>query len=168
MVHGHVLQHVAAARGCAGAARTQGDRPAHRSAELIDAREIVACEGQQLAVRLVVDGVHGDDMARDLGIPDEKVRVVSLYMGGNFGNKNQNQDADLITAMLAKEAGAPVKLELSRKEDFIGVHGRWPTRQHYTVATTADGTLTAIRLRGVSGMGPYRKNSGSMAPSSPP
>ena len=31
------------------------------------------------------------------------------YMGGNFGNKNQNQDADLITAMLAKEAGAPVQ-----------------------------------------------------------
>ena len=49
------------------------------------------------------------------------------YMGGNFGNKNQNQDADSIAAMLAKEAGAPVKLELSRKEDFIGMHGRWPT-----------------------------------------
>ena len=34
-------------------------------------------------------------MARDLGMPDEKVRVVCQYMGGNFGNKNQNQDADL-------------------------------------------------------------------------
>ena len=63
----------------------------------------------------------------------EKVRVVCQYMGGNFGNKNQNQDADLIAAMLAKEAGAPVKLELSRKEDFIGMHGRWPTAQYYKV-----------------------------------
>jgi CO/xanthine dehydrogenase Mo-binding subunit len=86
-------------------------------------------------------------------------------MGGNFGNKNQNQDADLIAAMLAKDAGAPVKLELSRKEDFIGMHGRWPTVQYYKVGTTADGTLQAIALRAYSGMGPYRKNSGTSAAS---
>ena len=122
-------------------------------------------EGDKLTVYTPTGGIANcrHDMARDLGIPDDKVRVVVEYMGGNFGNKNQNQDADLITAMLAKEAGAPVKLELSRKEDFIGVHGRWPTTQHYTVGTAADGTLTAIQLRGVSGMGPYRKNSGTMA-----
>jgi CO/xanthine dehydrogenase Mo-binding subunit len=83
-------------------------------------------------------------------------------MGGGFGNKNQNQDADLIAAMLAKEAGAPVKLELSRYEDFVGVHGRWPTTQYYKVGVRRDGTLTAIQLRGVSGMGPYRKNSGAI------
>jgi xanthine dehydrogenase YagR molybdenum-binding subunit len=83
-------------------------------------------------------------------------------MGGNFGNKNQNQDADLIAAVLAKEAGAPVKLELSRKEDFIGVHGRWPTTQYYKVGVTKDGVLTSVQLRGFSGMGPYRKNSGAV------
>jgi xanthine dehydrogenase YagR molybdenum-binding subunit len=88
--------------------------------------------------------------------------VVCQYMGGNFGNKNQNQDADLITAMLAKQAGAPVKLELSRKEDFIGMHGRWPTAQYYKVGVTADGTLQSIQLRGYSGMGPYRKNTGNI------
>jgi putative selenate reductase molybdopterin-binding subunit len=102
------------------------------------------------------------DMARDLGIRPENVRVVCQYMGGNFGNKNQNQDADLIAAVLAKEAGAPVKLELSRKEDFIGVHGRWPTTQYYKVGVKNDGTLTAVQLRGFSGMGPYRKNSGAI------
>jgi xanthine dehydrogenase molybdenum-binding subunit len=122
-------------------------------------------DGDKLTVYTPTGGIVNcrHDMARDLGIAEDKVRVVVEYMGGNFGNKNQNQDADLITAMLAKEAGAPVRLEYSRKEDFIGVHGRWPTTQHYTVGTAADGTLTAIQLRGVSGMGPYRKNSGTMA-----
>jgi len=122
-------------------------------------------EGDKLTIYTPTGGIANcrHDMARDLGIPDDKVRVVVEYMGGNFGNKNQNQDADLITAMLAKEAGAPVRLEYSRKEDFIGVHGRWPTTQQYSVGTAADGTLTALQLRGVSGMGPYRKNSGSMA-----
>jgi xanthine dehydrogenase molybdenum-binding subunit len=83
-------------------------------------------------------------------------------MGGGFGNKNQNQDADLITAMLSKQAGAPVKLEFTRKDDFIGVHGRWPTVQYYKVGLTRDGVLRAIQLRGYSGMGPYRKNTGAI------
>lgn len=103
------------------------------------------------------------DTARDLGIPDDKVRVVCRYMGGSFGNKNQNQDADLIAAMLAKQAGAPVLLELSRKEDWLGMHGRWPTVQYYKVGVTRDGRLTAIQLRGYSGMGGYRKNSGGIS-----
>ena len=92
-------------------------------------------DGDKLTVYTPTGGIANcrHDMARDLGMPDEKVRVVCQYMGGNFGNKNQNQDADLIAAMLAKEAGAPVKLEFSRKEDFIGVHGRWPTMQYYKV-----------------------------------
>ena len=102
-------------------------------------------EGDKLTVYTPTGGIANcrTDMARDLGIPDEKVRVICQYMGGNFGNKNQNQDADLIAASLAKQAGAPVKLELSRKEDFIGMHGRWPTAQYYKVASTNDGTLTA-------------------------
>jgi putative selenate reductase molybdopterin-binding subunit len=125
---------------------------------------LAAWEGDKLTVYTPTGGIANcrTDMARDLGIPTENVRVVCQYMGGNFGNKNQNQDADLIAAVLAKEAGAPVKLELSRKEDFIGVHGRWPTTQHYKVGVKNDGTLTAIRLRGSSGMGPYRKNTGAI------
>ncbi len=121
-------------------------------------------EGDKLTVYTPTGGIANcrTDMARDLGIPPEKVRVVCRFMGGNFGNKNQNQDADLIAAVLAKEAGAPVKLELSRKEDFIGVHGRWPTVQYYKVGVKQDGTLQAIALRGYSGMGPYRKNSGNI------
>src|SRR6202521_193382 len=126
---------------------------------------VASWEGDKLTVYTPTGGIANchHDIARDLGMPDEKVRVVCQYMGGNFGNKNQNQDADLITALLAKEAGAPVKLELSRKEDFIGVHGRWPTVQYYKVGVANDGTLKAIQLREYSGMGPYRKNSGGMA-----
>src|SRR5205823_917993 len=48
------------------------------------------------------------DMARDLGLEDQQVRVVCHYMGGGFGNKNQNQDADLIAATLARHTKAPV------------------------------------------------------------
>jgi len=121
-------------------------------------------DGDKLTVYTPTGGVTNcrHDIARDLGIPDDKVRVMSLYMGGNFGNKNQNQDADLIAALLAKQAGAPVKLEMSRKEDFIGMHGRWPTVQYFKVGVDRENALTAIQLRGYSGMGGYRKNSGNI------
>ncbi len=121
-------------------------------------------DGDKLTVYTPTGGIANcrNDMARDLGIPMANVRVVCQYMGGNFGNKNQNQDADLIAAMLAKEAGAPVRLELSRREDFLGMHGRWPTTQYYKVGVSRDGELRALQLRGYSGMGPYRKNSGAI------
>ena len=122
-------------------------------------------EGDKLTVYTPTGGIANcrHDIARDLGIPDEKVRVVCQYMGGNFGNKNQNQDADLIAAVLAKEAGAPVKLELSRKEDFIGMHGRWPTVA--VLQGRRDERRHAARrssCAAISGMGPYRKNSGAI------
>src|SRR5476649_2007452 len=126
---------------------------------------LAAWEADKLTIYTPTGGVANcrTDMARDLGIPQENVRVVCRYMGGNFGNKNQNHDADLIAAVLAKNAGAPVMLELSRKEDFIGVHGRWPTAQYYKVGVKNDGTLQSIQMRGYSGMGPYRKNTGNIA-----
>src|SRR6266852_1231334 len=125
---------------------------------------VASWEGDKLTLYTPTQGTSNcrHDTARDLGIPDEKVRVICQYMGGGFGNKNQNQDADLIAAVLAKEVGAPVKLELSRKEDFIGMHGRWPTTQYYKVGVSRDGVLQALQLRGYSGMGPYRKNSGAI------
>src|SRR5215471_18257300 len=125
---------------------------------------IATWEGDKLTLYTPTQGISNcrSDTARDLGIPQEKVQIICQYMGGGFGNKNQNQDADLITAMLSKQAGAPVKLEFTRKDDFIGVHGRWPTVQYYKVGLTRDGVLSAIQLRGYSGMGPYRKNSGAI------
>ncbi|MGC4085341.1 MAG: xanthine dehydrogenase family protein molybdopterin-binding subunit [Vicinamibacterales bacterium] len=77
-------------------------------------------------------------MALDLGIPVDKVRVICHFMGGGFGNKNQNHDFDLLAAVLAKETGVPVKVEFTRKEDFTAVHGRWPTRQYYKVGVSAE------------------------------
>jgi CO/xanthine dehydrogenase Mo-binding subunit len=126
---------------------------------------VASWEGEKLTLYTPTGGISNcrHDTARDLGIPDENVRIICQYMGGNFGNKNQNQDADLITATLAKHAGAPVKLEFSRRDDWLGVHGRWHTVQYYRVGAMRDGTVTAIQLRSYSGMGGYRKNSGGVS-----
>ena len=137
----------------------------HNNAQMEPRSAVAQWLGDDLTLWSPTQGIANcrRDVARDLGLPPERVRVICEYMGGGFGNKNQCQDADLIAAVLAREARRPVKLELTRKEDFLGVHGRWPTVQHYKVGASRDGTLQAIQLRGYSGMGPHRKSGGGIA-----
>lgn len=135
------------------------------NAQLEPRVSVARWDGDQLTVWTPTQGISNcqRDLARDLDLPPEDVRVVCQYMGGGFGNKNQCQDSDLIAAVLARETGSAVKLEYTRKEDFLGVHGRWPTRQYYRVGATRDGTLQAVDLRGYSGLGPHRKSSGGIS-----
>ena len=135
------------------------------NAQLEPRVSIAQWEGGRLTVYASTQGISNchTEIARDLKLDPKNVRVVCQFMGGGFGNKNQCHDFDLMAAMLAKQAGAPVKLEFTRKEDYVAVHGRWPTKQYYKVGVRNDGTLTAIQLRGYSGMGPYRKGTGGIA-----
>ena len=93
------------------------------------------------------------DIAQDFGLPLSKVRVVSKYMGGGFGNKNQAQDYDYMAAVLAKVTSQPVKLEFTREDDYIGMHGRWSSEQHYKIGVKKDGTITAVQLDAVTNIG---------------
>jgi xanthine dehydrogenase molybdenum-binding subunit len=103
------------------------------------------------------------DIAKDFNLPLSKVRVVSKYMGGGFGNKNQAQDYDYMAAMLAKVTNQPVKLEFTREDDYIGMHGRWASEQRYKIGVKKDGTITAVSLDAVTNMGAYRKQSGNLS-----
>ena len=121
-------------------------------------------EGDKLTLYTTTQGISNcrHDNARDLGLADHQVQIICQYMGGGFGDKNGSYYFDLIAAMLAKEAGAPVLLELSRKDDWLGTHGRWHTVQYYKVGVKQDGTVTAIQLRAYSGMGPFLRRSGGI------
>jgi xanthine dehydrogenase molybdenum-binding subunit len=103
------------------------------------------------------------DIAKDFGLPLSRVRVVCKYMGGGFGNKNQAQDYDYMAAMLAKVSGQPVKVEFTREDDYIGMHGRWSSEQRYKIGVKKDGTITAVSLDAVTNMGAYRKQSGNLS-----
>ncbi|MEP7352426.1 MAG: xanthine dehydrogenase family protein molybdopterin-binding subunit [Acidobacteriota bacterium] len=137
----------------------------HNNAQLEMRVALAEWEGKKLTVYASTQGIANcqRDIAKDLKLQEADVRVVCQYMGGGFGNKNQAHDFDLMAAMLAKEAGAPVKLEFTRKEDFVSVHGRWSSKQSYKVGVKNDGTLTAIQLIAKTGMGAYRKSSGDLS-----
>ena len=83
-------------------------------------------ESGKLTVYTPTQGVTNcrDDIAAAFALEREQVRVVCEYMGGGFGNKNQCQDTDLMAAELARVTEKPVLLELTHKEDWLGIHGR--------------------------------------------
>jgi CO/xanthine dehydrogenase Mo-binding subunit len=126
---------------------------------------IAKWDAGKLTVYASTQGVSNarTDIAKDFGLPLSKVRVLCKYMGGGFGNKNQAQDYDYMAAMLAKFAGQPVKFEFTREDDFIGMHGRWASEQHYKIGVKKDGTITAVSLDAVTNMGAYRKQSGNLS-----
>jgi len=121
--------------------------------------------GGKLTVWASTQGVSNcrADIAKDLGLPLSRVRVICKYMGGGFGNKNQCQDLDLMVAVLARVTGQPVKIEYTREDDFIGLHGRWASEQHYKIGVKKDGTITALEEDSITNVGAYRKSSGDLS-----
>ena len=126
---------------------------------------IAKWDAGKLTVYASTQGVSNarTDIAKDFGLPLSRVRVVSKYMGGGFGNKNQAQDYDYMAAVLARVTNQPVKLEFTREDDYIGMHGRWPSEQHYKIGVKKDGTITAVQLDAVTNIGAYRKQSGNLS-----
>lgn len=58
------------------------------------------------------------EVASELGLPEENVRVISPYVGGGFGGKTRNLQA-VEAARLAKLSGRPVQVAWSRGEEFF-------------------------------------------------
>src|SRR5205814_167105 len=84
-------------------------------------------------------------VAKTLGIPDDRVRVVSRFVGGAFGSKGSAWSHVVLAAMAAMRVNRPVKIVLSRRQMFGLVGARPYTVQHLVVGARNDGTLTAIR-----------------------
>ena len=85
-----------------------------------------------------------DGLARALNIPASRIKVIKHYMGGGFGSKLGLNDYTVAAAKLAKEAGRPVKIALSRKENSICVGNRPSSLQTIKGGVKKDGTLTAL------------------------
>ena len=58
------------------------------------------------------------EIAEAIGLPAEKVRVISPFVGGGFGGKTHNRQA-VEAARLAKAVGKPVQVVWSRAEEFF-------------------------------------------------
>src|SRR5215472_8992304 len=89
-------------------------------------------------------------LASSFGLAEEKVRVLSPFVGGAFGAGLRSWPHSILAALAARTVKRPVQLSLTRPEMFTGIGRRPSTVQHLKIAATRDGTLVAIDHEGTS------------------
>ena len=92
-------------------------------------------------------------LAKSLGVADEKVRILSPYIGGGFGGKMLGPDA-VLAAIAAQKLGRPVKIAMARRQLFHNVYRRTDTHQRIRLAATEEGKLLAVGHDSVISQGP--------------
>jgi xanthine dehydrogenase YagR molybdenum-binding subunit len=108
---------------------------------------IAQWEGDHLTLYDATQYVYGVKrfVAKTFGIPDERVRVISKFVGGAFGSKGSAWSHVVLAAMAARQVKRPVKVVLSRRQMFGPVGARPYTVQRLTIGASRDGSITAIR-----------------------
>lgn len=95
-----------------------------------------------------------DMMARILGIPLNKIKIVQMHMGGAFGGK-LDTSLHFITALLAQKAAKPVRLANTREEDLSSTFLRVPVHIRIKIGSKEDGTFIAKQVRILADNGAY-------------
>ena len=95
-----------------------------------------------------------NQVARTLGWPEERVRVIGQLMGGGFGGK-EDIAGQIHAALLANATGRPVKLLWDRHESLMVHPKRHATQIRVKIGAKRDGTLTAVETELFGDTGAY-------------
>lgn len=103
-------------------------------------------------------------VARVLGVPHSKVRVVQTPTGGAFGGKEDYpNELAACAAVLARFSGKPVKLIYNRPEDMAWSTKRHATKIKHTLLAQRDGKLLGMKAEIFVDAGAYLGLSGIVA-----
>jgi xanthine dehydrogenase YagR molybdenum-binding subunit len=127
---------------------------AHESHSMMEPHaSIAAWDGDQLTLWTSNQMVAWSkaDLAKTLGIPEEKVHVMSPYVGGGFGVKLFLRSDAVLAALGARAARRPVKVTLQRALIPNNTTHRSATIQRVRIGATREGKITAIAHESASG-----------------
>lgn len=95
-------------------------------------------------------------VAEVLNMPLSKVRVVGPVMGGGFGGRVYgNLKVYILSALLAIKTGKPVKIKLTREEEFIAGRPMIAAHINLKMALRMDGTILAREADIITDNGAY-------------
>jgi len=127
--------------------------PDHSHAMMEPFASLAIWEGDQLTVwtsnQMIAWG--RGDLAKTLGMPKEKVRLISPYVGGGFGGKLFLRADAVMAALGAKAVGRPVKVAMQRPLMANNATHRPATTQRIRIGATKDGAIQAIAHESGSG-----------------
>src|SRR5690349_14069774 len=90
-----------------------------------------------------------------LDMPMAQIRVIKPLVGGGFGGKSEVIPLEIIAAVAARKAKAPVKITYTREEVFWAHRGRPRTIIDLKTGIKNDGKVTAVAARVVQDGGAY-------------
>jgi carbon-monoxide dehydrogenase large subunit len=99
-----------------------------------------------------------------LGISEEKIRVVAPEVGGGFGSKLQVYGEEVLVAWCARKTGKPVKWTATRSDDMLTTHHGRDQIDDVRIGAKRDGTLTGIHVKVIQDCGSYHLIEGPVIP----
>ena len=94
-------------------------------------------------------------LAGQLGISEERIRVIAPDVGGAFGSKLQMYAEETLVCWCARKLGQAVKWTATRSDDMAATHHGRDQIDYVRLGIKNDGTLTAIHAQIVADMGGY-------------
>jgi CO/xanthine dehydrogenase Mo-binding subunit len=93
-------------------------------------------------------------MAKALRLPEERIRLNAVNVGGEFGGKGDGIDLP-VAYFLAQQSGQPVKIVMTYAEDLTASNPAHPTVITIRSGVKRDGRIVARALRAVHASGAY-------------
>ena len=97
---------------------------------------------------------HAAAIARIIGLPQSKVRVIAAYMGGGFGGK-EDMTVEPYLALLVWHTRRPVRMIWDRQESLVASTKRHPFLMRYRTGAASDGAITAQHVEIIGDAGAY-------------
>jgi 4-hydroxybenzoyl-CoA reductase subunit alpha len=102
----------------------------------------------------VVHYVH-HQLSRVLNLPLGNIRVIMNNCGGGFGAKAATNMLEILSILLSKKAGCPVKMRFNREEMYLYGRGRHKQYIDLKIGVKKDGTITAVKQKAILEGGAY-------------
>jgi aerobic carbon-monoxide dehydrogenase large subunit len=103
------------------------------------------------------------ELARILGVAEDKVRVVMHEVGGNFGTRGSFNPEFALVTWAARHVGRPVKWTCDRQEAFLCDYQARDLAVEAELALDHDGRFMAMRGSNIANVGAYPISYGPLA-----
>lgn len=94
-------------------------------------------------------------LAWTLGLKENDIRVISRYTGGGFGSKFELDSAQFCSSLLSMKLYKPVKIVLTREEEFMATKRRTSMFYYLRTGVKKDGSFVAKEARVFTEGGAY-------------
>jgi CO/xanthine dehydrogenase Mo-binding subunit len=97
------------------------------------------------------------ELVESLGLHPSQIRTIAPFVGGGFGGKLDIR-VEPHAVLLAQKTRRPVKIVLTREEEFISGHPRHPFWLEYKTGIKKDGRITAREIKFIADSGAYAQH----------